>query len=351
MPRTPGERGQWLDGVASLGRVTNPRKLTKKGDPMHNSRFMSFGSAVLVVWLAACGSATPAASEIVRQEVPIEPAAQPAQAAPAEAPQQVAASGAIIYRTGADQAAIPQSARLIIKDGQIRLLVEDTDRAIDGVMQVVGDVGGYVLSSRVWYSGWGGTNYKYASLTIGVPAEDFERAIRRLRALALQVVDETSIGQDVTDEYVDLQSQVESLQATRERILEFLDQAKTVDEALKVNMELAAVEAQIEQVQGRINYLSGRSSFSTITVTLEPRLPELTPTPTRTLTPTRTPIPWDASETYRDARGALTSLYHGFADLAIWVVIFGVPFLAPFILAGWLLWLLIRRKPKNRPNP
>jgi len=250
---------------------------------MNNSRLISFSSAVLVVWLAACGSATPVAFEIVREAAPAEPAAQPAQAAPADAPAQPAASGAIIYRTGADQAAVPQSARLIIKDGQIRLLVEDTDRAID--------VGGYVVSSRVWYSGWGGTNYKFASLTVGVPAEDFERAIRRLRALALQVVDETSTGQDVTDEYVDLQSQVESLQATRARILEFLDRAKTVEEALTVNKELAAVEAQIEQVQGRINYLSGRSSFSTITITLEPKLPELTPTPTRTLTPTRTPVP------------------------------------------------------------
>ncbi|HLC34580.1 MAG TPA: DUF4349 domain-containing protein [Anaerolineales bacterium] len=318
---------------------------------MNNSRLISFSSAVLVVWLAACGSATPVAFEIVREAAPAEPAAQPAQAAPADAPAQPAASGAIIYRTGADQAAVPQSARLIIKDGQIRLLVEDTDRAIDGVMQVVGDVGGYVVSSRVWYSGWGGTNYKFASLTVGVPAEDFERAIRRLRALALQVVDETSTGQDVTDEYVDLQSQVESLQATRARILEFLDRAKTVEEALTVNKELAAVEAQIEQVQGRINYLSGRSSFSTITITLEPKLPELTPTPTRTLTPTRTPVPWDASGTYHDARRALTSLYQGFADLTIWIVILGIPLLAPLVLVGWLLWVLTHRKPKNRPNP
>jgi len=48
-------------------------------------------------------------------------------------------------------------------------------------------------------------------------------------------------GQDVTDEYVDLQSRLGNLEATRDRIRTFLDQAQTVDEALRVNEQLAAV--------------------------------------------------------------------------------------------------------------
>jgi hypothetical protein len=325
--------------------------------------------------LVACGAAAPAATTAPQEVIVAQPPAQevPAGAALPEIPApevgpaaeggrgggEAGVSGEIIYRTGPEQPAPLAGERLIIKDGNVHLLVEDTDVTIDGVMQVVSDLGGYVLSSRVWYQPWGDENYKYASITIGVPAEEFERAIRRLRALAIRVLDETSSGEDVTDQYVDLQSRLESLQATRARILEFLDRARTVQEALQVNEELAAVEQQIEEVQGRINYLSGRAAYSTITIQIDPELPEIvpTPTPTATLTPTPTrtptPVPWDPSETFDSAKGAVTTLYHFAADLLIWIVVVVLPVLIPI---GFLIWLGGRiargrsRKPPRAPS-
>jgi hypothetical protein len=247
--------------------------------------------------------------------------------------------------------------RLIVKDGQLALLVEDTDRAIDGLMQVVGDVGGYVISSRVSYQQWYDRGYKFATITIGVPASEFERAIRRLRSLAIRVNDESSTGQDVTDEYVDLQSRLESLQATRDRIMEFLKRANSVDEALKVNEQLAAVEAQIEEAQGRINYLSGRASYSTITISLEPDLPlvTLTPTPTASLTPTATPtatpLPWDPSKTFQSARGTLRTVYQALGELAIWLIVVVLPVVGPLFLIGWAIWVVSRRRSRRPPSP
>ena len=61
----------------------------------------------------------------------------------------------------------------------------------------------------------------------------------------MQVIDESAAGQDVTDEYVDLESRLVNLRATRDRIREFLDQAKDVEQAMKVNSELAAVESEL----------------------------------------------------------------------------------------------------------
>ena len=94
------------------------------------------------------------------------------------------------------------------------------------------------------------------------------RSSVRLRGLAVKVVDETAAGDDVTEQYVDLQSQLTNLEATRARIQEFLKDAKTVDEALRINQELANIEAQIEQIKGRMNYLNDRSAYSTITINL-----------------------------------------------------------------------------------
>ncbi len=231
--------------------------------------------------------------------------------------------------------------RMVIKNADLRLLVADTDLAIDGVTQIAADVGGYIVSSRVWYQDWWDGQHKYAAITLSVPAGDFELAMRRLRGLGLQVLDEQAAGQDVTDEYVDLQSRLDNLEATRDRIRAFLDQAQTVEESLQVNRELSNIEDQIEQIKGRMNYLSQRTSFSSITVNLEPDLPP-PPTPTPTLTPTPAPG-WSAADTFEQASGVLVDAYRGLASLFIWLLVVVIPVLLPFALVIWLLWRLLRR--------
>lgn len=239
--------------------------------------------------------------------------------------------------------------QMIIKNAEVRMMVADSDVAVDGVTQIVRDMGGYIISSRLWYQEYYGENYKYATLTLGVPVEQFETALRRLRNLALRVLDETASGEDVTDQYVDLQSQVQNLEATRDRIRSFLDQAKTVDEALRINQQLSEVERQIEELKGRMNYLSDRSAFSTITVTLEPKLPEITPTPTATLTPTPTPKPWDPGETIERSRQTLVKSYQGLAEFFLWLGIVLIPIVGPWIFLVWLLWWFLRRKLSSPP--
>jgi hypothetical protein len=242
--------------------------------------------------------------------------------------------------------------RLIIKDAELRLAVENTDRAIDRTTQIVADVGGYIISSRVWYQDWMGESYKYATLTLGIPVDQFETAMRRLRDLALRVVDETAAGQDVTDEYVDLESRLRNLEATRDRIRTFLDQAQDVEEALEVNEELAAVEEEIEQVQGRMNYLFDRAGFSTITVQIDPELPTPTPTPTPTATPTPTPeSPWSPGPTIKAAGETTVSITRALIELGIWVVMVVLPLVLPPALVAFAIWRLSKRRQIGAETP
>jgi hypothetical protein len=246
------------------------------------------------------------------------------------------------YVGGSPQDAAYAASHMIIKNADIKLLVENTDDAMGRMTQAVGDVGGYIISSRVWYQPWSdGENYKYATITIGVPVDQFERTLNRLRGIAVRVLDESATGEDVTDQYVDLQSQLTNLQATRERIKSFLDQATTVDEALRINQELSNVEAQIEEIQGRMNYLQDRAAYSTITINFEPVLPDLRPTPTPT------PNPWKPAETFKDATKAVTSAYQGIVDFLIWFVVVLIPIFAPPVLIVWAIWKLLTRKPKT----
>ena len=324
--------------------------------------FMLFVVAAMLA-LAACGGAAateapvyfeePAATEAPAMEldafsqaagVPAEKNAVEGESFESPLPMATAAAYEIANPSG-DLTVIERSNRMIIKNADVRLMVQDTDVAIDRATQIIGDAGGYIVSSRVWYQDYYGNNLKYASITIGVPVNEFENVLSRLRKLALKVVDETASGSDVTDQYVDLQSQLTNLEATRARIQEFLKDAKTVDEALRINQELANIEGQIEQIKGQMNYLNDRSAFSTITVNLEPEFPILTPTPTSTPYPTATPIPWNPGETFGEAKGTVTVLYQGIANFMIWLFVVILPIILPPALIIWGVWKWLNRKP------
>lgn len=301
------------------------------------------------LFLAACGGA---ASE--REEQPAFGMAEAPMSSNPDAPvaqefvkQDAAASGGdsnAVYEVGAapDGSAIYAANHMIIKNADLRLLVEDTDVAIDRTTQVVGDLGGYIISSRAWYQAhYDGKSYKYATITMGMPVTQFEKALSRLRGISVQVLDENASGEDVSDQYVDLQSKLTNLEATRDRIKSFLDDAKSVDEALRINQELANIEAQIEQIKGQMNYLQDRSAFSTITVNFEPKLPELKPEPTPT------PTPWNPGQTLEDAQKTVVRVYQGIVELLIWLFVVFVPIFAPPVLILWGLWKLFTRKPKK----
>lgn len=302
--------------------------------------------------LNACGASAAEAPEVYIEEAAATEApaqdASNAPVAPAEGESASTLKEGSVYETGStDNVAV--TTHLIIKNADMRLLVEDSDVAIDRITQTVGDSGGYIISSRVWNQAhFDGKNYKYATITMGVPVLTFERTLNRLRDLSLDVLDENASGEDVTDQYVDLQSQLVNLEATRERIKSFLDQAKTVEEALLINQQLSEIERQIEEIKGRINYLQDRSSFSTITVNIEPKLPEYIP-PTPTPTPTPMPEEWKPGETVSSAWKTLTKAYQGFVDLLIWFLLVFVPIFGPPILIIWVILKLVFRKP-NKPS-
>ncbi|NWG06590.1 MAG: DUF4349 domain-containing protein [Chloroflexi bacterium] len=342
------------------------------------SRSVLFTLSILaaMVILAGCGGAMSTEVPVVATgffDAPMEPAATEAPVGPLFESKEVEGAEEVPL-PGADSFVVPASTmapafeisnqagenvivqntnRKIIKNADVRLLVRDTDVAIDRTTQIIGDLGGYIISSRVWYQDYFGNNLKYATMTLGIPVDQFERALTRLRELAVRVLDENASGEDVTDQYVDLQSELQNLEATRARIQEFLKDAKTVDEALRINQELANIESQIEQIKGRMNYLADRAAFSTITVNFEPELPILTPTPTPTITPTftprptSTPIPWKPGETFTEAKNTVVSAYQGIINFLIWLVVVIIPILLPFALILWAGWKLFSRRPKT----
>jgi hypothetical protein len=213
---------------------------------------------------------------------------------------------------------VPQAfdpTRSIILTANIALKASDPWATADQAQSVAIALGGDVIGLNES----GTKDNRVATLTLRVPSQQFTEALRRLRALDADVVSSTVNGQDVSDQFVDLKARLAAKQAEEQRYNALLTRATTIDEILKIESALANVRTQVEQLQGQVNSISARTQFSTITVSIGGAVPPV-------VTPSTT---WDPAKTATLAFTTLAAMLRVFADIAIWMLVFGwIPLLA-----------------------
>lgn len=156
--------------------------------------------------------------------------------------------------------------RMVIRSARLTLSVEKVDAAESQARSLVQERGGYILSSTTN----GDSNDRTVRLTLKVPVERFDDMINSLEGLAVKVRDRTVSGEDVTEEFVDTEARLRNLRATETRLLQFMKDAKSVEEALLVNQQLTDLQGQIEQLSGRVTYLKQSTAYSMIDVNFLP---------------------------------------------------------------------------------
>ena len=228
----------------------------------------------------------------------------------------------------------PAQERLIIRTGNLSITVEDTEQTIEEISNLVNAMGGWVVSSNSFQYG-GGVR---GSLTVRFPAESFTQMGTDIKSLAIEVNNESSSGQDVTDEFVDLGARLKNLEATADRVRTFLDEAENVEEALAVNIELSRLEGEIEVIKGRMQYLSQSAAFSTLTIEIWPD-------------EVAQPIEidrWLPFEVAEEAVEALASTMQGLANFLIWLVIYIIPVGLVIGVPGYYIGRWVMRKFRAR---
>ncbi|MFA5890535.1 MAG: DUF4349 domain-containing protein [Actinomycetota bacterium] len=146
-------------------------------------------------------------------------------------------------------------------------------RTWDAVYAIAKDVGGQVLSANRGDVGGPvplqeeSDQVARGDITMRVPAERLETALRRLREVGL-VRSESTSSEDVTQQYVDLQSQQRHLRAEEVVLLRLFSKAKSIGDTLAVQTRLSEVQGQIEQITGQIKYIDARTDYSMVSVHL-----------------------------------------------------------------------------------
>jgi hypothetical protein len=138
------------------------------------------------------------------------------------------------------------------------------NNAFENAQRIAASLNGYVASSSFDDSN---ASHARATVTIRVPAKQFDRAIEQLGEDGkVASVDVTS--EDVTEEYVDVQSRLRHDRAVEGRLVALLAKAQTINETLAIQARLDGVQEQIEVQQGRLNYLQRLTDLSTITINM-----------------------------------------------------------------------------------
>jgi Domain of unknown function (DUF4349) len=212
--------------------------------------------------------------------------------------------------------------RKIIKTAELGIRAEKVRDSAARAQQIAAQFGGSVLSSQINQ----GDGYVSAELVLVVPSPEFEKALGDLRGLGKEVTTDTVRGEDVTEEFVDLQSRERNLEVAEQSLLKLYDEADSVSDTLSIERELTNVRGQIEQVQGRIKYLEQHTASSQITLSVQPVARPVAPPPA-----------WNPVRVVAEAWNASLSILQALATAVLSILVFGW-WLAPVLIVGFVGW-------------
>ncbi len=226
-----------------------------------------------------------------------------------------------------------QANRLVIQNVDLSIVVADVNARVKAIEDMAKAMGGFIVSVNVaqTYAG-NGTKVPQAQIVVRVPQDKLEDAINQVKKDTVDVPNETRSGNDVTDQYVDLQSRLTAKQAAEEQLIKIMQNATKTQDVLDVYSQLQQVQSDIEVLKGQIKYYEQSAAMSAISVNV---IAEETVKPIEV-------GGWKPQGVARDAIQSLIYFWQAFVDFMIRFFLYVLPVLLTIGIPLYILFLLAR---------
>src|SRR5262245_11540063 len=224
--------------------------------------------------------------------------------------------------------------RKVIQNAEMTI---ETDKPSEG-QQKIGVIAekprGFVVISESKHNEAASQNVASAEVhvVVRVPAQNFQATIDEIRAVGGRILHEKSSGQDVTEEYIDLEARIRTKKALEAQFLEIMKQAHRISDAMEVQTQLAEVRTEIERLEGRRRFLENQSALSTINITLH--------TPIQVVAAATRGFFYDLKAAFGNGVDMGSGIFLG----VIQFVIVMIPVMLFIVAPAWLVFKWLRRR-------
>ncbi len=221
----------------------------------------------------------------------------------------------------------------IIKTVDLTVQTKEYDKYISALTASITANGGYIENSESDMGGYYDSN-RYSTYVARIPADNLDAFLTAAGENG-KIVSKTENQQNVTLEYVDLESRISAYKTEKETLTKLLEKAESLENVLSIQERLSEVNYQIESYTAKLRVLANRVSYSTVTL----RIREV-----ERVTETQPTLWQRIKNSFLDN---VDNLVDGLEDIAVGVI-GGLPIILPVIAAAVIVILIIRKLIKRR---
>ena len=200
-----------------------------------------------------------------------------------------------------------QADRMVVQETNMSMLVKDVSQTLSELEKQAVAAGGYMVNKSISKPEGAANGY----ISVRVPIEKRESVLESFRGLGVKVVSENVGGSDVTDQYVDIEGRIASLNKTKAKIEAVLEQATKVSDLMDVQMQLSSIEQQIDSYKGQQKYLEQTAKLTLISVNLSTDELSLPYAPDSS---------WRPAVVFKNSVRSMMGALRGIGNVIIWLV-------------------------------
>ncbi|MHB8074479.1 DUF4349 domain-containing protein [Desulfosporosinus fructosivorans] len=227
--------------------------------------------------------------------------------------------------------------RKITQDLTLTLEVVDINDSVTLINREIQQLGGYVVESQQN----GSDSQSSAHLTLKIPADKLAGLHDSFSTWG-KILDQHMVANDITNQYYDSQVRLQTLETEEKRYLEILNQAKTVEDVLKVENALGNIRQQIEQLKGQLKLWNNIVEYSTVNLQLV-----TVQSPNLNVNNPWQPISW--SNTWQATQNAVLKTISSSWNLLNYLVV-GIGYAFPYLILsalGWVAYQVWRKRNRS----